>query len=273
MTERRGAVSPEPLEAGLADLGRSLAYPVAREDLPGRVGARLQGRSAPAAGWRERLGLGPSSRPLSRALLVAVALLLALAAVAAAVGLGLPGLRIVFGEAGGTTGPAPTAGASLAARPGEGLGLGVETSPEAAARDLGWDPLLPADLGPPATAWTLNGRLSLVWRSTDRLPELPYRAVGLILTQFRGHVDEAFYRKQVDAGVTQVEEVTVAGGRGYWLTGEPHVLVYVDEQGRAVEETRRIVGDVLIWQRGELTLRLETALDRDATIALAESLR
>ena len=273
MTDPGGHVTPELLEAGLADLGRSLAYPVAGDDLAGRVAARLHGRPAAAASWRERLGLGPSSRPLARALLVAMALLLVLAAVAAAVGLGLPGLRIVFGEPGATAQPARTAGASVAARPGQGLGLGVETSLEAAALDLGWDPLVPAELGPPETAWVLNRRLTLVWPSSNRLPELPHPGVGLVLTQFRGHVDEAFYRKQVEAGVTQVEEVTVSGGHGYWLTGEPHVLVYVDEQGRAVEETRRIVGDVLIWRRGELTLRLETALDRDATIALAESLR
>jgi hypothetical protein len=40
-----------------------------------------------------------------------------------------------------------------------------------------------------------------------------------------------------------------------------------------VFDSRRIVGDTLLWARGGVTYRLESGLDRAAAIALAETLR
>jgi hypothetical protein len=34
----------------------------------------------------------------------------------------------------------------------------------------------------------------------------------------------------------------------------------------------RLVGDVLVWQRGNLTLRLEGASSKNAALAIAESM-
>jgi hypothetical protein len=91
------------------------------------------------------------------------------------------------------------------------------------------------------------------------------------VTQFRGLVDEGWYEKILIAGETTVERVTVAGGQGWWLSGEPHQLVYRDEAGRAIEESRRVVGDVLIWRRDGITFRIESALGMAETIRLAET--
>jgi len=65
----------------------------------------------------------------------------------------------------------------------------------------------------------------------------------------------------------------VDGVTGYWISGAPHEIVFVDEHGYPVFDSRRIVGDTLLWARGDVTYRLESGLDQAAAIALAHSLR
>ena len=60
---------------------------------------------------------------------------------------------------------------------------------------------------------------------------------------------------------------------GYWISGAPHELIFVDEAGQPVFDTRRIVGNALLWARDGVTYRLESGLDRAAAIALAGTLR
>ena len=74
-------------------------------------------------------------------------------------------------------------------------------------------------------------------------------------------------------GLGVVEEVTVGGEPGYWFSGEPHFFTYLDANGNARDEQTRLAGNTLIWQRGDLTLRLEGKLPRDEPIRIAESMR
>jgi hypothetical protein len=157
------------------------------------------------------------------------------------------------------------------------MALGEQTTLAEARRRVSFPVLLPAGrLGAPDEVYYATsppgGRVTLLYRAAPELPEASLTGAGLLLTQFKAEVDQAFTRKVIDAGV-RVEEVIVAGGRGYWFEGAPHRLVFADEHGQFYEDRSRLAGNTLVWERGDVTLRLESALSRDASIALAESLR
>ena len=128
-----------------------------------------------------------------------------------------------------------------------------------------------ARLGPPDAAYVLSDRLSLVWAPRSSLPPTLAPDVGLVLTEFRGRMDPGYFEKSINSGTT-VETVSVNGQQGFWIDGVPHFFFYVDGNGAAQDETRRLVGKVLIWTSGDLTLRLETSLGRDEAIAIASSI-
>ena len=72
---------------------------------------------------------------------------------------------------------------------------------------------------------------------------------------------------------TSVEFVTVDGEPGYWLTGEPHVFAFVDAAGAFRPETVRLAGNTLVWERDELTLRLEANVPKQRALRIARSVR
>ena len=288
MAEQRralAAMDDAALAGALGDLAAVVAYPsvaAGAGDIASIVRQRLVAgppvrKSSGITGWIGR-------RPLRRSVLVAIAAVLILAAIAGAVGLGLPGIRIVFG---GPTPPAPTTTPSLAPTKapastgpaasspvGSTMGLGTAVSLDDAARIGGLDLLLPPDpaTGPPDAAYTLADRVALVWSERPGLPADPDYGVGLLLSEFRGHVDDGYYQKTLDSSA-QVTPVTVNGHAGYWISGAPHFFYYVDPSGKAVDDSHRIVGDTLIWADGDVTYRLESQLPMEAAIRLAESLR
>ena len=96
--------------------------------------------------------------------------------------------------------------------------------------------------------------------------------LGLVLTELRGDVDAGYFEKILSPGTT-IQPATVDGVVGYWISGRPHELVFVNPSGEPVFDSRRIVGDTLIWAKDGITYRLETALDRDEAVALANALR
>jgi len=103
-----------------------------------------------------------------------------------------------------------------------------------------------------------GGKVTLLWGTP--------RDVHLLLTEFRG---EAYIEKLVQPG-TNVELVTVNGGRGAWVEGS-HVLVYRDRHGLTRDDTARLAGKTLLWQRGDVTLRLEGDFSRDEALRIARS--
>ena len=216
-------------------------------------------------------------RPLRRSLLVAVAALLILAAVAGAVGLGVPGIRILFG---GPTPPPSIASPSPAASPsgspslGALLGLGTKLPIDESERLAGIDLVLPTDpeIGPPDAAYLFANRVALVWGERPGLPADPSSGVGLLISEFRGTVDQGYYGKTLDSDAVVIP-VTVGDNRGYWISGPPHFFFYVDPSGRDIDDTHRLVGDTLIWADGDVTYRLESQLGMEEAIRVAESLR
>ena len=297
MAERFDVFADADLETALRDLGAALAIPAVAAadglDPAGRARLRIT-RDAATIGDRPRRWswLAPArGRRAGRGLVLALISLLVVAAVAGAIGLGLPGIRIVPAPtASPTSSPTTSSGPSAALAPtpsptptprptiadplGSNLGLGNRIAIGEAAAAVDIPVVLPtaAGVGDPATAWLLDGRLAFVWRSSPTLRETSVPGVGLLLSQFRGEVDPAYFQKIVDQGTT-LTTVSVDGVTGYWISGAPHEIVYVDEHGDPQWDTRRSVGDALLWARGEVTYRLESGLSQAATIALAESLR
>jgi hypothetical protein len=77
---------------------------------------------------------------------------------------------------------------------------------------------------------------------------------------------------------TVITETQVNNQRALWLTGAPHVLVTLNQNGQPSFDLERPVNaNTLIWETDEfdtgVTYRLETALSLDEAIAFAESLR
>jgi hypothetical protein len=277
--------SDADLEVALRAFGDSVAWPEATSaagdrDVAAIVRARIEATPRSLEPARTRRNWWPARRALVAAILV----LLALAALAGAAGLGLPGLRLILGPApvspppslvpgGSPVGSVP--GASSTRVPGADLGLGELVPLDQLDAQAGFRVDRPSDpaLGPPDAAYIdpkLGGQVALVWRSRDGLPDTLAPGVGLIVTAFQGTTDSGFYTKAISTG-TRVKSVLVDGDRAFWLSGDPHFFFYEGPNG-SVHDPRRWVGDALLWTRGPITYRLETALGEADAIRLAESM-
>lgn len=281
MSEPRDLLSDLDLERRLAELGPLLAVPPA-PDLAAAVSARLTLRQAP-------------HRPLRvffapRLLAPAAVLLLVLAA---GVVLLTPGLRSAVADRLGfqsdritvvpTLPPLPrtppsASPAATPAPPGAGLALGEQTTLDQARARLSFPLLVPtaAVLGPPDAVWLSaavpGGQVALTYGVGSGLPPTTQTGLGALLTEFRGGIDPAFFGKVVGPGTT-VEPVSVGGDRGWWLAGKPHILIYQAPDGQIRNDQIRLAGDTLLWQHGDVILRLESSLSRDEAIRVAESVR
>jgi hypothetical protein len=270
------------LDRALTDLAAALEFPPT-PDLAAAVAARLEEAPAaapPAATARARRWLAGLAgwRRLAVAGLAAVLLAAAVLVVspgtreAVARRLGLRGVGVQIGGP-----PPPTVTTTPGARLDLGLGDRVTTLEEARRR-VGFPVLIPSAGGlerPDAVfvdeAVPTGGRVDLVYGARAGLPPSPFTDAGLLITQFRGAPTPEFLKKVTGMGL--VEEVTVGGEPGYFFSGEPHFFTYQDAAGNHREEQTRLAGNTLIWQRGELTLRLEGELGKEEAIRIAESMR
>ena len=285
------------LVTALADLGDRLAYPAdpgpaftaglvaaieqaaeARRDRPARL--------APSRILRA-IGVANAARsPVRRALALAVVLVVLLAAAAAAATFTIRGIRLIFGPppVPVPTSPAthPDTPATHPARPplGSDLFLGEHATLEEARSRLRFPiqvPSLPG-LGRPEVYISQvapGGVLNLVYPAAPGAP--PAETVGghgvhVLVSEFVGRIDRPFMQKFIDHG-TLVESVTVGPVPGLWVSGEPHEVAYVTSSGSMITDSLRLSANALLWQHGELTLRLETAQPLDMALAIARSMR
>jgi hypothetical protein len=87
---------------------------------------------------------------------------------------------------------------------------------------------------------------------------------GRVLSEWQG---QQLYEKSVGPG-TRVQNVQVQFAPGVWLSGAPHSLTFVDPTGEPRHQTRRLAGNVLIWNRGGVTYRLEGARSLNEALRL-----
>jgi hypothetical protein len=234
------------LDLALRELGQQVEFPPT-PDLASAVRARLRERRR--IWWRRPLVIAVA------VLGVAIGAVLAVPPARTAVldWLGINGARITRVE---KLPPAPAVG---------NLDLGRRITLAEARRRAPWF-LVPRAEGvgaPDLVSYSVaipGGKITLLWGTQ--------RDVHLLLTEFRG---EAFVDKLVKPGA-KVELVTVDGGRGAWVGGS-HVLVYRDRYGRVRENTSRLAGKTLLWQRGEVTLRLEGDFSKEEALRIARSTR
>ena len=161
--------------------------------------------------------------------------------------LGLDGVRIVRVA---ELPPVPAVG---------NLDLGRPVSVAEARRRAPWI-LVPADTpdGVYFSTAIPGGRVSLLWGTPT--------SVRLLLTEFRAQ--ETFISKLIEPETT-VERVDV-GDQGAWLE-DSHVFAYRDRDGVFREETARLAGKTLLWQQGDVTLRLEGDLSKAEALRIARS--
>jgi hypothetical protein len=273
VTDRVAGLSDRDLGAALVAVGRDLAFPevpdlsfvVVRRLEEKPVRTPVKERAARAVGFASLL-----RRP-GRRVALALAAVLILAGGAVAGGLLVRGVRILIAPDATTPPPTPTVSGPL----GRTLFLGEETTLEDARRQVDFEVLVPTMPGLPEPVAYVDddppgGRVSLVYPAGLDLPEAEETGVGMLLMQFRGQIERPFLEKLV--GADQILEVQVGGSRGYWVEGE-HVLVYLDQRGQPFDERSRLAGSTLLWQRGDVTFRLESALPMDQAIRIAESMR
>jgi hypothetical protein len=212
---------------------------------------------------RPRLSL--PSRRRTVLILVAATLLLAAAAVAASlvVRIGAESVRIVPGP--------PTALPSTGLSPAR---LGDPTTLEGAADAAGFEPLLPARLGEPDGVWVgaapegsdeTGSRIVLAWRPTPALPAVHDLPWGAVLIEFHGRAEVAAKSVYEEGGTFR--DVTLDGRQALWLTGAHPITIAAADGGEPV--SLHVTGNVLLWQRGDLTLRLETTLGLQSALEVA----
>jgi hypothetical protein len=142
----------------------------------------------------------------------------------------------------------PATGRSLTAE------LGTPVSEALLRRTVGFEPLVP----PSTTPRQFYLRGDFVSTIVDTLPPV-------LLTEFRFGRDPGIIKKYVGPA-SHVEPVVIDGEQGFWLSGAQHV-VYIPSL------PPRYAGNVLLWQHGDLTLRIEGRLTKAQALRLARSLR
>jgi hypothetical protein len=129
----------------------------------------------------------------------------------------------------------------------------------------------PEALGEPDGAFARESAISLVWLPGPDLPRVGVPGVGAILTRFDGSIDVARIEKTV-AAEGAVLATTVNGRLAYWIEGA-HSFGYLREDGTVIVETLRLSASALLWEHDGATWRLESGLDLESAIAIAESVR
>jgi hypothetical protein len=215
---------------------------------------------------RPRLSL-PSRR---RTVLIALAVVLAVAAVAGAARLVIDIGAVTVRTAPGTPPPASPQSAAAFGDPAHSV--------RAAEAEVGFTVTVPVALGPPDRVWVgtsfVEGpssppspRVTLAWDPRPGLPPIEDLEWGAVLMEFQGEAEIA--SKTVFSGTGAFRSVRIDGASAYWITGE-HALTISAPNGIGSVEVR-VSGNVLIWQQGDRTLRLETSLGLDDALAIASS--
>ena len=263
------------LERALQDLGRSLGY-APPDDLRRNVLARIATAPAPAVLWWDRIA---SPRHGLRPALIALAVLLL------AVAFAVPGVRAAAGEAlrfgaieifrvPATPAPSRLASPAGSPRPTATPAFGTLVTLEVARARAGYPFTVPTDpaLGVPDEVFLRALRdnatqVTLVYRQRAGIPVSPFAGVSAVVVYLPGTFERGFLGKVAGPG-TQVALVSVNGGDGAWLSGQPHQLLYRTGSQTESDELR-LAGNTLVWQQGLTTVRIEAAIDQASALRIA----
>jgi hypothetical protein len=239
------------LERQLRELGNALELPAA-PDLVDVV--------------RARIGEGREPRLRMRRFLVLAIAVLGLALAAA---MAVPQARTAILEFLHIRGASVEKVPTLPSVSGSGLDLGEPVSLEEAREAVSFEvaqPELPG-LGRPDSIYvdraTPGGQVFFLWGTEAR--------AQVLLSEFRGDLNRDLIRKQAGPQTT-IEPISVQGGApGLWVAGANHVIYYLDRDGQIQEETIRLSRNALLWERNDLTLRMEGDFGKDRALELART--
>ena len=96
---------------------------------------------------------------------------------------------------------------------------------------------------------------------------------GLLVTQNRGEPDSGLAHKDRRH---QPRDGPARGHRrftGLWISGAPHLFWYLAPDGTFIQESRRVVGDTLAWERDGMLYRIEGAITLERALEIARSMR
>jgi hypothetical protein len=242
------------LELALRELGRSVEFPPT-PDLASRVRERVAEGRAPRFRFVDR-----------RALVIALAVL----AVAIGAVMAVPQTRAAilrfFHLRGVTIERVKEIPTVPLQRDFNKLLVGEKVTLDEARRRAAFNVAEPKALGEPDGVYFQEtppgGMVSFVYGTLEHPRAL--------VTEFRATVNEDVIFKKT-AGNTNIEAVKIDGGRGYWLSGDPHEFTYLDANGDFRQEIVRLAGNTLLWERGPLTLRLEADINRSEALEIARS--
>jgi hypothetical protein len=239
------------LEQQLIDLGSALEIPEA-PDLVAAVRDRLPSR--PARSIRR-----PMVGARRRSVVLGIALAVLLAGTAAAIPPVRQAVERVFGIKGAVVERVPELPA-IPSTAGATLHLGRAVPVADARHAASFTALLPPSGVSAAYVAddVAGGRVSLT-------------AGGLLVIEFRG-TSRPFILKMIAVG-TRVIRARVGGEPAAYLEGAPHEVFFLDAHGNPRTDDVRLAGNVLLWQHGSLTVRIEGARSLHDALALARSLR
>ena len=124
--------------------------------------------------------------------------------------------------------------------------------------DLSVDPRLA--LAAAAVVASPGGMVSFLYGSREH--------PSALFTQFAATVDDVIFKKV--ASDTTIRAVSVGGQPGYWLEGA-HFFSYFDRDQNMETEPVRLAGNVLLWEVGSRTLRLEADVSEAEALRIARS--
>jgi len=161
---------------------------------------------------------------------------------------------------------------------GKRLGLGDPTTLAQAQSKVSWHIVVPASLGRPDEVYLQlppegppQGEVTLVYKSRPGLKTSGQTSVAVLITEANGAVDAQFFGKMLGDGTT-LEEVTVNGHRGYWISGQPHIFFFIDANGGFRMETMRLATNTLIIDDNGTVIRIEGDLTKAQALGIAASL-
>lgn len=270
MPERSNYLTDEELKRSLSRLGPRVDFPkgarLARAVHDRLESSRPSFKSRIILAW-PRPALYGAAAVLWVALVAGTLLISPIAREAVADLLGLRGVGIRYGE----TPPAPKA-----TSPDLGLGERVTLNEAISSASFRVSrPTLPELAQPDEIFFSdeiTDGQVAFLYAPSATLPPTTNPRVGLLFTQFLGSLQQDLMGKVVGSG-TRLEQVVVQGIPGVWLEGNPHHFFYVDEEGKARQETIRLAGNTLLWERNGITFRLESALEKADVLRIAASVQ
>jgi len=161
---------------------------------------------------------------------------------------------------------------------GQRLGLGRQSTLAQARAAVTWPLLVPTSLRQPDEVYVgpapdapSGGEVTLVYTARQGIPAAGETGVGVLITESRGAINSEFFGKIIGPGTT-IEPVTVAGSSGYWISGAPHDVVFVDSSGGVRFETLRLATNTLLVNVGGTVVRIEGNLTRAQALEIAASL-